>query len=68
VSNNRDVVENDVFYSFCAKWLMVCSSAKIYEVLSENSQTVIVVIASVKEDERGGQGHTSESLLHQPAT
>jgi hypothetical protein len=33
----------------------------------ETSQTVIVVTASVKEDERGGQGHTSASLLHQSA-
>jgi hypothetical protein len=36
-------------------------------VVSEGSRTVIVVTASVKEDERGGQGHTSESLLHQSA-
>jgi hypothetical protein len=27
-----------------------------------------VVPALVKEDDRGGQGHTSESLLHQCAT
>jgi hypothetical protein len=39
-----------------------------YEVVSESSRTVIVVTASVKEDERGAQGHTSESLLHQSAT
>jgi hypothetical protein len=39
-----------------------------YEVVLESSQTVIAVIASVKDDERGGQGHTSESLLHQSAT
>jgi hypothetical protein len=37
-------------------------------VLSESSLTVIVVTAWVKEDERGGQGHTSASLLHQSAT
>jgi hypothetical protein len=36
--------------------------------LSESSGTVIVVTASVKKDERGGQGHTSTSLLHQSAT
>jgi hypothetical protein len=36
-------------------------------VILESSQTVIVVTASVKVDERGGQGHTSESLLHQSA-
>jgi hypothetical protein len=39
-----------------------------YEVLSENSRSVIVVTASLKEDERRGQGHTSASLLHQSAT
>jgi hypothetical protein len=31
-------------------------------------QPVIVVTASVEEDERGGQGHTSASLLDQSAT
>jgi hypothetical protein len=36
----------------------------IYEVLLESSQTIIVVTASV-EDERGSQGHTPASLLHQ---
>jgi hypothetical protein len=36
--------------------------------LLENSWTVIVGTASVKEDERGGQGHTSAKLLHQSAT
>jgi hypothetical protein len=39
-----------------------------YEVLSESSQAAAVVIASVKEDERRGQGHTSASLLYQSAT
>jgi hypothetical protein len=39
----------------------------IYKILFDRSLTVIVVTASVKEDERGGQGHTSESLLHQSA-
>jgi hypothetical protein len=38
------------------------------EVVSESSRTVIAVTALVKQDERGGQGHTSESLLHQSAT
>jgi hypothetical protein len=38
-----------------------------YEVLLKSSWTVIVVTALVK-DERGGQGHTSASLLHQSAT
>jgi hypothetical protein len=35
---------------------------------SESSVTVIVVTASVKEDERGGQGHASTSLLNQSPT
>jgi hypothetical protein len=39
-----------------------------YEVVLESSQTVIAVIAPVKDDERGCQGHNSESLLHQSAT
>jgi hypothetical protein len=39
-----------------------------YEVLPESSQTLIVLTASVKEDEGGGQGHTSASLLHQSDT
>jgi hypothetical protein len=29
---------------------------------------ILLLTASVKEDERGGQGHTSASLLHQSAT
>jgi hypothetical protein len=33
--------------------------------VSESSRIVIVVPVSVKEYERGGQGHTSASLLHQ---
>jgi hypothetical protein len=39
-----------------------------YKVVSESSRTLIVVTALVKEDERGGQGHISASLLHQSAT
>jgi hypothetical protein len=39
-----------------------------YEVVSENSWIVIVLTASVKGDEREGQGHTSASLLHKSAT
>jgi hypothetical protein len=39
----------------------------VYEVVSQNSRTVIVATASVKEDERGGQGHISASLLQQSA-
>jgi hypothetical protein len=40
----------------------------MYEVVTESFRTVIVVTASVIEDERERQGHTSASLLHQPAT
>jgi hypothetical protein len=39
-----------------------------YEVVLESSWTVIVVIALEEDDEREGQGHTSESLLRQSAT
>jgi hypothetical protein len=45
-----------------------CMFIGTYKLLSESSRTVIVVTASVKEDERGSQGHTSASLLHQFAT
>jgi hypothetical protein len=38
------------------------------EVVLESCLIVIAIIASVKDDERGGQGHTSESLLQQSAT
>jgi hypothetical protein len=48
--------------------MMMPQGITIYKVLSESSQSVIVVTASVKEDEKGGQGHTSASLLHQSAT
>jgi hypothetical protein len=34
----------------------------IYEVVSESSRTVIIVTASVKEEERGGQGHFTLAL------
>jgi hypothetical protein len=44
------------------------SGVMIPEVLSESSRTLIVVTASVKEDEGEGQGHTSASLLHQSTT
>jgi hypothetical protein len=33
------------------------------QVVLESSQAVIVVTSSVKEDEKGGQGHTSTSLF-----
>jgi hypothetical protein len=52
------------------KWALVVAQTAVpppYEVLSESSSVVIVLTASVK-DERGGQNHTSESLLHQSAT
>jgi hypothetical protein len=38
-----------------------------YKVVSESSRTVIVVTASMKEVERGGQGHTSASLCGEHA-
>jgi hypothetical protein len=34
-------------------------------VVSESSWTFIAVTASVKEEERGGQDHTPENLLHE---
>jgi hypothetical protein len=37
----------------------------MYEVLLESSRTAVVVTVSVKEDERGGQGHTFANVLHQ---
>jgi hypothetical protein len=43
-------------------------SVSTYKVILETSQTVIVLIALVQKDERVGQSHTSESLLHQFAT
>jgi hypothetical protein len=43
-------------------------NTNIYEVVSKSSRTIIIVTASVKEVERGGQGHTSASLLHLSAT
>jgi hypothetical protein len=49
-------------------WVGVELSCWLYRVLSESSRTVIIVTASVKEDERGGKGRTSASLLHQSAT
>jgi hypothetical protein len=39
----------------------------MYEVVLESSRTVIVVTALVIGDVGVGQGHTSASLLHQPA-
>jgi hypothetical protein len=46
--------------------LIVPQEWQKYEVVSESSRAVIVT-AFVKEDEKGGQGHTSKSLLHQSA-
>jgi hypothetical protein len=46
------------FYSFICGYILL-NVIPTYEVLSESSRTVIVVTASVKEDEKGGQGHTS---------
>jgi hypothetical protein len=41
---------------------------RTYGVVLESSRTIILVTALMKEDERGGEGHTSENLLHQSAT
>jgi hypothetical protein len=40
---------------------------KLLRGVLESSRTVIVVTASVKQDEREGQGHNSTSLLHHSA-
>jgi hypothetical protein len=40
----------------------------VQKVVSESSRPVILLTASVKEDERGGQGQTFTSLVHQSAT
>jgi hypothetical protein len=47
---------------------MNLNSVVLYEMVSESSWTVVIVTALVKEDERGDQGRTSKSLLHQSAT
>jgi hypothetical protein len=61
-----------IAFSFSSQKLVFAGESYMfvgmYEVLSESTQTVIFVTASVKEDERGGQDHTSASLLHQSAT
>jgi hypothetical protein len=68
--NDQPLLGNDSVNngSFCAT-LQRCFEREhswvAYEVVSESSRTVIVVTASVKDNERGGQGHTSTSLLHQ---
>jgi hypothetical protein len=46
----------------------MCYSGLLPFSVSERFQTAIVVTALVKEDDRGGQGHTSTSLLYQSAT
>jgi hypothetical protein len=61
-----------IFLSQCScpllpKTLNIGFTVYICDMLLESSQ-IVVVTASVKEDERGGQGHTSASLLHQSAT
>jgi hypothetical protein len=57
-------IENVSFFSTIFVQKMFPSNK--YKVLLESSRTVIVVTALVK-DERGGQGHTSASLLYQSA-
>jgi hypothetical protein len=39
----------------------------LMKVLLDSSRTVVIVTASAKENDRGGQGHTSVSLFHQSA-
>lgn len=53
-------------YIFGHLWWISCKQANIsmYEVLSENSWTVVFVTAFVKEEERVGEDHASTSLLH----
>jgi hypothetical protein len=69
----RDLERHQVFgashsYICCTVWGTGRNLVALLLVVSESSLTVIVVTSSVKEDERGGQGHTSESLLRQSAT
>jgi hypothetical protein len=52
----------------CGQRRETCIYGEQYEMVSESSWTIIVVTAPVKEDERGGQGHTSASLFDQSAT
>jgi hypothetical protein len=67
--NYRNLVKivRAVFDKVAILFLWAHLKSTNYEVLLESSRTVIVT-ALVKEDERGGQGHTSASLLHQSAT
>jgi hypothetical protein len=46
---------------------VVVEEKALYEVVLESSQTVTVVTASMKEDEKEGQGYTSASHLHESA-
>jgi hypothetical protein len=52
----------------CINTVYITRIPKFDKCVSESSRTIIVVTASVKEDERGGQGHTSakpiESVCH----
>jgi hypothetical protein len=64
-------ISNDLYIlSVNIRVSTICSELqkKAYEVLSESSRTLNVVTASVKDEERAGQGHISASLLHQYAT
>jgi hypothetical protein len=56
------------FDALVKQWDKCINVGGVYKVVLESSRTVIVVTALVKEDERGGQGHTSASLLRQSAT
>jgi hypothetical protein len=44
-----------------------CENLKPYKVLFGKFLDSFVVTTSMKEDEKGGQGHTSASLLNQSA-
>jgi hypothetical protein len=52
---------------YSRRTMMLVVNIKMYEVASESSRNVVVT-ASMKDDERAGQDHTSASLLHQSAT
>jgi hypothetical protein len=57
-----------IYYIFTPSYFFnIMYSCRTYKMVSESSRSVIVVTALVKEDERGGQGHASASLLHQSA-
>jgi hypothetical protein len=61
----------NIYLSSCIlNFVLFCAYpvSRVYKVVSKSPLTVIVVSALVKENERGGQGHTSTSLLYQSST